>query len=131
MSEQAIREAVVKFFDGFVTAFRSFSGEQIAALYLVPNVSVSADGTVGCLQTCQEVGSYFQSVVDSCYGNGCRSCQYKDLDVVRIGSRSALGTVTWELLREDESVLKTWRESYNLVLSSGGLKIFASTDHVE
>ena len=56
---------------------------------------------------------------------------HKDLDVVRIGSRSALGTVTWELLREDESVLKTWRESYNLVLSSGGLKIFASTDHVE
>ena len=131
MGAQAIRDEVVKFFNDFVTAFRSFSGEQIAALYLVPNVSVSADGTVRCLQTREDVGVYFQSVVDSYYGDGCRSCRYKDLDVVQVGSRSALGIVTWELLREDESVLKSWRESYNLTLSSGGLKVFASTDHVE
>jgi hypothetical protein len=48
-----------------------------------------------------------------------------------MGERAVLGTVTWELLREDGSVLRRWRQSYNLVRVEAGWKIFASTHHVE
>ncbi len=47
-----------------------------------------------------------------------------------MGGRSALGTVTWELLREDGSVLRAWRQSYNLARVEGGRQVFASTYHV-
>ena len=47
-----------------------------------------------------------------------------------MGGRSAQGTVTWELLREDGSVLRAWRQSYNLARVEGGRQVFASTYHV-
>jgi len=50
---------------------------------------------------------------------------------VPMGERAVLGTVTWELLREDGSVLRRWRQSYTLVRAEAGWKIFASTHHVE
>ena len=120
---------VIEFFDAFVEAFRSFNGSQIADRYLVAYVAVRAGGSMSCLLTRTEVARYFQSVVDGYFGEGCRSCRYKDIEVVPIGSQSALGTVTWDLLREDGRILTTWRESYNLVRREGGLRIFVSIDH--
>ena len=131
MQNPALHDQAKVFFDSFVTAFQSFSGEQIAALYCVPSIALHDDGTLGCLRSRADVGHYFQGVVDSYYSAGCRSCRYRDLDVLAMGSRSALGTVTWDLLLADGSVLKTWRESYNLVLGADGFQVFASTDHVE
>ena len=131
MNRQALRDEVVAFFDGFVEAFRTFSGARIAAQYLVPYVALRGDGSVGCLQSRADVERYFQAAVDGYYGEGCRSCRFKDLDVVPIGRRAALGTVTWELLREDATVLKVWRQSYNLVRVEGGLQVLAATDHGE
>ena len=131
MNRQALRDEVAAFFDGFVEAFRTFSGARIATLYLVPNVALRGDGSVGCLQSRADVERFFQAAVDGYYGDGCRSCRFKDLDVVPIGRRAALATVTWELLREDKTVLKVWRQSYNLVRVAGGLQVLASTDHGE
>jgi hypothetical protein len=54
----------------------------------------------------------------------------KDLDVVPMGGRSVLGIVTWELLREEGSVLRQWRQSYNLVRVEAGWQILASTYHI-
>jgi hypothetical protein len=48
-----------------------------------------------------------------------------------IGRRELLAAVTWELLREEESVLIRWRQSYSLSNREGGLKVFASAMHVE
>ena len=131
MNRQALRDEVAGFFDGFVEAFRSFSGARIAALYLVPYVAARGDGSVGYLQSRADVERYFQAAVDGYYGDGCRPCRFKDLEVVPIGPRAALGTVTWELLRDDGTVLKIWRQSYNLVRIEGGLRVLASTDHGE
>jgi len=50
---------------------------------------------------------------------------------VPMGDRVVLGAVTWELLCEDGSVLRRWRQSYNLVRVETGWMIFASTHHVE
>jgi hypothetical protein len=130
MSTRTVPGEIAGFFDDFVEAFGSFSGARIATRYLVPGMAVRGDGSIQCLQSRAEVEGFFQTAVDSYHRDGCRGIRFKDLDVVPMGSRSVLGTVTWELLREEGSVLRQWRQSYNLVRVEAGWQILASTYHV-
>lgn len=130
MTGPALREDLTRFFDDFVNAFASFKGAPLADLYLVPGVALRGDGLIQGLQSRTEIERFFQATLDRYHREGCRACRFKDLDVVPIGGRSALGTVTWELLGEDAAVLKTWRQSYNLVRTDSGWKVFASTYHL-
>lgn len=120
---------MASFFDGFVAAFGSFDGDRIAGRYQPPYLALHVDGSRQVFADQAEVGRYFQRVVDDYHGKGCRSCRYGDLDAFAIGSRSALATVTWDLLREDGSVIGSWRESYGLTRTDGGWRIFSSVDH--
>lgn len=117
------------FFDAFVEAFRTFNGKTIAERYLTPYLAFHTYGSSQVFMSSAEVASYFQRIVDDYYAQGCRLCRYKDLSVVSLGAECALGTVTWELLAEDGSLISTWRESYNLCLVDGRFKVFTSTDH--
>jgi hypothetical protein len=117
------------FFDAFVEAFRSFNGDTIAQRYLVPYLAFHSHDSMRVFMSSAETGAYFQGIVDDYYAKGCRSCRYRELTVAALGNDCALGTVTWELLAQDQLVLSTWRESYNLCLVEGGYRIFASTDH--
>jgi uncharacterized NTF2-like protein DUF6841 len=125
-----LRDEVIAFFDTFVVAFRTFDGSHIAQRYAVPYLALNTEGTAQCFADHAEIGRYFQSVVDNYRVRGCRSCRYKDLEVLPLGHKSGIGTVTWELLREDGSVLSVWRESYVLTRTENGLRILASVDHV-
>ena len=118
------------FFETFVEAFRSFNGNTIAERYLAPYLAFHTNESAQVFMSRAEIGSYFQSVVDEYYAKGCRSCRYKDLAILPLGKDCALGTVTWELLTEELSVVGAWRESYNLCLVEGRFMVFASTDHV-
>ncbi len=120
-----------EFFDDFVRAFCTFDGTQIAARYYVPGIALRADGSIQVMQAQSEVERVFEAAVAGYHREGCRGIRFKDLDVVPMGERAVLGTVTWELLREDGSVLRRWRQSYHLVRAEAGWKIFASTHHVE
>ncbi len=132
MRVQIQRDAVAAFFEGFVAAFSAFSGDTIAPLYLIPTIALQTDGSAGCLNSRADIAYHFQIVLDRYHADGCRRCRYQHLAIVPIGRDSVLASVTWELLREDDSVLKTWRESYNLVQTdSGSLQVLASSDHVE
>jgi hypothetical protein len=130
VTARTLRDEVAGFFDDFVEAFTSFSGARIATRYLVPGVAVRADGSVQCLQSRPEIERFFQAAVESYRSEGCRGIRFTDLAVVPMGGCSVLGTVTWELLREDGSILRHWRQSYNLVRVDGGWQILASTYHV-
>jgi hypothetical protein len=69
-------------------------------------------------------------VADGYYRDGCRSSRYGNLEVTRIGGRSILATLDWEQLREDGSVMRQWRQSYNLVRAGKGWQILVSTFHI-
>jgi hypothetical protein len=122
---------IQKFFEAFCTAFREFDAALIAQRYAVPYTSLNSDGVHQVFGTHEQIGQYFQGFLNKYYEQGCRSCRFKELEVVPLGQRSALASVTWELLRNDRSVASTWRESYNLTRSNGEFLIYASTDHVE
>lgn len=121
---------VTKFFDEFVEAFKSFDGTEIAKRYEVPYVALQSTGAIECFSERSQVAQYFQRVVSAYHVEGCRSCRYKELTVEPLGRQCMLGTVTWELLKDDQTVLSSWRESYNLVHVGGELRVFASVDHV-
>jgi hypothetical protein len=131
MTGRSVVDEVAAFFGDFVDAFVSFSGPRIAERYFVPGVALRGDGTIQAFQSRAEVERFFQTAVDSYHRDGCRGIRFKDLDVVPTGSRGALGTVTWELLRADGSALRHWRQSYNLVRIGAGWQIFASTFHAD
>jgi len=56
----AFRDEVSRFFDDFVTAFCSFSGVSIAALYHVPGVALRGDGSIQCLQSRADIERFFR-----------------------------------------------------------------------
>ena len=129
MSESQIREQAAAFFDEFVDAFGSFDGKQIALRYDVPYLARHANGSCEVFDSGERIAGYFQRIVDGYHGRDCRACRYNDLEALPLGRDAMLGTVTWELLRGDVSVLASWRESYGLARSEGRLKILVSIDH--
>jgi hypothetical protein len=131
MPSQALQTEVAEFFDAFVQAFPSFDGKVIAQRYAAPYLALNGEGVLTLLPTQADIASYFQTVLDNYLAQGCRSCRYLELEVFAMGNQSALGTVTWEMLGQDGKVLSSWRESYNFMRTENGLRIFASTDHVD
>lgn len=119
------------FFDDFVAAFRTFNGHTIAERYLAPYLAFSSPTGAQVFDSANAIGDYFQRVVDEYYSRGVRSCRYTDLAIVPLGRECVLATVTWDLLADDSSIVVSWRESYNLTLHNGRLRVFASTDHAE
>lgn len=121
---------VQRFFNDFVAAFSAFNGPRIAQRYGVPYAALDAQGAWRRFASADEIGDYFEGVVTQYHSEGCRSCRYRDLEALALAAQGALATVTWELLREDASVLSTWRESYTLVRGEDGcLAVAASVDH--
>lgn len=117
------------FFDAFVAAFGSFEGARVAALFATPGVALRRDGSIVALGTPGDVEGYYQAALDRYRGEGCRSCRWDDLDVVPMGGRAVLATVSWSLLRADRSLLLGWRQSYGLSLTVEGPRIFFSAMH--
>jgi hypothetical protein len=128
-SSQAQAEA---FFGRFADGFRTFEAGRIAALFVTPGVTLRRDGSIVALTSEQDVLRYYQAALDHYHHDGCRSCRWSQLTVSRIGRRCLLATVTWELLRDDLTLLTSWRQSYSLTtFGDNGPRIFASAQHAD
>jgi len=86
---------------------------------------------VHVLQSKADIEGFFGNVTASYIKDGGKRGRFFDLDVHPIGTRSVLATVTWELLKADDSVLRTWRHSYNLLRTEGTWQILVSTFHLK
>ncbi|MGL4318535.1 MAG: hypothetical protein ACRCTL_18210 [Pseudomonas sp.] len=117
------------FFEAFTAAFRAFDGPLIAQRYAAPYLALSTEGVLKQFSTQEQIGEYFHGIVAQYYSQGCRACRFNALTVTPLGLNSALTSLTWELLRDDDSVVSAWRESYTLMRTPDGLRIFASIDH--
>ncbi len=128
---QATDPAQVKiYFDRFAAAFATFDGGQVAELFVAPVLAVRSDGALIGLLNRGDVVNYYQAALDKYYRDGCRSCRWSDLSVTAMGSRALLAAVTWDLLREDGTVVTRWRQSYGLSLfGEDGPKAFSAVSH--
>lgn len=127
---QQLQDEARGFIEEYVRAFDSIDGSRIAKLYHAPCVTMRGDGSIHSPQSRDELTRFFQGVADSYHRDGYRSTRFKIVDVTPIGGRSALLTIDWELLRGDDTVLRSWRQSYNLVRIESEWQILASTFHI-
>ena len=127
---KALEAEISAFLKQYLETFATFDGDRIAALYCIPTVTMRGDGSIHSFQSREEIARFFQGVADTYQGEGATSGTMHDLDVVPIGERSALATVTWKNRRPDGSVARQWRQSYNLVRFAEGWRILAATFHL-
>ena len=126
----ALEIEIAAFLDLYYRTFATFDGEQIAGLYCVPSITMRGDGSIHCFQSREETARFFQGVADTYRVEGATGGTMHDLDVVPIGERSALATVTWKNLRPDGSMTRQWRQSYNVVRFDEGWRVLATTFHL-
>ena len=126
----ALEHEIRAFFDRYNEAFASFDGNRIASLYHAPTITVRGDGSIHCLGSHEELAQFFQGVADTYRREGSRGSTMHDTEVVPIGQRGALTTMTWKMLRADGGLIKQWRQSYNLVRVTEGWRILVSTFHL-
>jgi hypothetical protein len=128
-SDLAIARA---YFDRFAMAFATFDGAQVAGLFATPGVALRRDGSLIALTTRDDVVRYYQAALERYRRDGCQSCRWSQLTVTPMGRRSLLATVTWDLLREDGTILTRWRQSYSLCHTDDDTpSAFASAMHAE
>jgi hypothetical protein len=126
----ALEHEIQAFFNQYNEAFASVDGNRIASLYHAPTITVRGDGSIHCLRSHEELARFFQGVVETYHREDLRSSTMHDTEVVPIGQRSALTTMTWKALRADGSLARQWRQSYNLVRLTEGWRILVSTFHL-
>jgi hypothetical protein len=130
MNDPSLASEVRAFFNLYNEAFLSFDGKQVAALYYAPTVTMRGDGSIHCLQSREDLASFFQGVIDTYRKDGYADSNLKGFEVLPIGDLSALATMDWEMLRQDRSLIRRWRQSYNVVRTPAGWRILVATFHV-
>ena len=131
MTDEAIREEVRKFLSDYDTAFQTFEGKNISPFYHAPCITVRGDGSVHCFQTRAEIEEFFHGVAQKYKSDGLGGGTFRDLEIQPIGNQCLLATVTWEQRRADNTILGTWRQSYNLVRVGKGLQMLAAIFHLK
>jgi len=130
MTDPDLTSDVRAFFETYQEAFDSIDGQRIAALYCIPAVTMRADGSIHILQSRDELARFFQGVADTYQRDGYAGGRFEEFQVTPIGGRSALVTMEWVMLRRDGSLIRKWRQSYNLVRAGSAWQILVSTFHV-
>ena len=130
MTGTNLSSEVRTFFEKYSEAFASYDGRQIAALYHMPTVTMRGDASIHCLQSRDDLAGFFQTVVDTYRKDGYAGGTFENLEVIPIGGRSVLASMDWVMLRSDGSIIRKWRQSYNLVRVGTGWQILVSTFHL-
>jgi hypothetical protein len=122
---------VEAFFNRFTEAFATFEAANVAELFTTPGVALRKDGGVVALTTRDDVLRYYQAALDRYREGGCASCGWSRLETTAMGRDALLAAVTWHLLRDEGSVLATWRQSYCLAMGGSEPRIYASAMHAD
>jgi hypothetical protein len=101
--------------------------DEVNQFFHFPCIFVGADGSVSLFHAAEDISTFHRPRLESFRKGGVKKSNAKDFEVVGLGTQSALVSVTWEQCREDDSVERTWRHSYNAVKTDAGWKILVST----
>jgi hypothetical protein len=129
MTLQELFKEIRAFTEDYMRAFDTFDSGTIASFYNVPCVAVRGDGSVYCLSDDEELNSFIHKIVGTYQQEGWQHFRYRNLEVTAIGTQNALASVDWQMLRNDSSLVRWWRQSYNLLRIGSQWKILASIVH--
>jgi hypothetical protein len=117
---------ITEFFDRFCREFASFDGRRVGRLFVTPSIALRSDGETQGFASQREIENYYQSALDRYRSSGCTECRWRDLQVAKIGEKSIVATVSWDLIGKDMSLLRKWRQAYFIARFSGQLKVYGS-----
>ena len=126
MLDSASGKEIAGFFDRFVEAFATFDGAIVGPLFVVPSVALKRDGTLQGFSSQGDVNTYYQVALDRYRASGCRSCRYSNLETNFLNDSTVIATASWDLLREDGSVISHWRQAYFMSRFGSEWRIFGS-----
>jgi hypothetical protein len=111
-------------------AFDTADAAAIADCYHEPCITIRGDGSFHLLEDRASTGRFLADVANSYRKEGMDSGKYSNLEILTMGTKCALATVDWQLLRSDGSVIRKWRQSYNVIDMDGTCRFYVSTFHV-
>jgi hypothetical protein len=126
----ALEQEMTAFLTRYNEVFKT-DGEQIAEFYCVPTITMRGDGSIHSFQSREEIARFFQGVTDTYKREGATTAVINDLTAIALGDRCTLVTLTWKNLRDDGSIAREWRQSYNIVRFPEGLRILAAIFHLK
>ena len=101
--------------------------DEVNQFFHLPCFFIGADGSVSLFGAAEDISAIHRPRLESFRKGGVKTPKVKNLEAVSLGSHSALVSVTWEQCREDDSIERTWRHSYNTIKTDMGWKILVST----
>ena len=79
---KALEMEISAFLKQYDKTFTTFDGDQIAALYCIPTITMRGDGSIHSFQSRDEIARFFQGVADTYRGEGGIGGTMHDLEVV-------------------------------------------------
>lgn len=116
-------ESVSSFLHSYVAAFNACNGVAIAMHYACPSLSLRGDGACTLLESRELAAPHFTTMAKAYADQGCVDWRAENVDIHPVGSKCALVSVDWTMLRSDGSAIRTWRHSYNLLANGTHLLI--------
>ena len=105
----------------------TFNVDDVNPFFHLPCFFISADGLVSLFNVADDISAFHRPRLKSFQDGGVKKPRTKDFAVMSLGTHSALVSVTWEQFREDDSLERSWRHSYNVINTDAGWKILVST----
>ena len=119
-----------RFFDGYNTIFDSGDMDAFSNLFTEPFISGRADGTLESMPTHEMAKDFFSKALNKWNIEGYQYFTTKDYEVIPMGQKSMLVSLTWEMLNESRILIREWRQSYNLIKVDNHWKVITSTFHI-
>jgi hypothetical protein len=117
------------FFDHYHREFDKPDWEAFSLFFHEPFMTVRGDGSVYLLKTQSDTRQFFETVAAAWRREGYERFSTANFESMPLGKYGLLATFDWEMLRQDGSIMKRWRQSYQLIAVRQDWKVLASTFH--
>ena len=101
--------------------------DDVNQFFHLPCIFVGADGSASLFRIGEDISAFHRPRLELFRKGGVKTPKTRDFESFSLGGRSALVSVSWELCREDDSIERAWRHSYNVLRTDAGWKILVST----
>ena len=118
-----------RFFSEYARTFDFKDWQGFVAHYHEPALSIRGDGTLMLLTDRKSAKEFFESVALKWADEGYSHFTTRERQVHQLGSLCAIVTFIWEMRRHDGSLIRDWRQSYEVVRRGVNWQVVMSTFH--
>jgi uncharacterized NTF2-like protein DUF6841 len=119
---------LAEFFAEYAARYMASDVDAISAVYEAPLLAVR-EGRAIHLPDRTAVREHLAELMNAYAAAGAARADVAELDVLPLGTSSAIATVRWEVLDAAGTLLRDFRSTYQLLHTDGGWRILSYTNH--